>query len=510
MTTTNQRKSSNVGIGQRAIKGAIWSGVNTLLLKFASIAVMALVVRIVTPHQFGVFAVAMVVFAIVSSFGELGLSSCIARRDLDPDKIASTVSLLAIVSSLVLAIGMAVAAGPLATALGSAEAAGPIRILSIAVFLGGLFTVPGALLVREFRQRRLFMATAISFLPMNAVLVLLALNGDGATAFAWSRVVGQLISGLVMVASIERHYWPKMVLTEVVPVLKFGLPLAGANLVSYTLLNADYAIIGRFLGPSDLGIYMLAFTVASWSTSVLSSTINSVAMPAFSAMKKDSDGLRQMLGRAATVVALIAFPISAVTFVLAKDLIEVIYGSTWIEAAPILSVLVIYGGIFSFSLLLSNLLVGTGRAGVLFFVQLIWIAALLPLVAIGITHFGLLGAAYAHVVVIVVVVIPIYLWALHSSGFQVSKVLATSIARPLIAAVVAAGAAWGVASFFDASIWRILIGGLTAALVYLLGVLPVVRGLAPESVGGSLAKMVRIYDSTIGFAASRTARIRRD
>ena len=128
-------------------------------------------------------------------FGELGLSSCVARRDLDPDRVASTVALLAILSSFALAAGMALAADPLAGLLGAPEAAAPIRVLAIAVVLGGVFTVPGALLVREFRQGKVFLASAVAFVPANLVLVLMAVNGDGAMAFAWSRVVSQLVSG---------------------------------------------------------------------------------------------------------------------------------------------------------------------------------------------------------------------------------------------------------------------------------------------------------------------------
>ena len=78
---------------------------------------------------------------------------------------------------------------------------------------------------------------------------------------------------------------------------------------------------------------MLAFTVASWSTSVLSSTINSVAMPAFSALGSDPRALEQMLGRATQAVSLIAFPVGALTAALSYPLIEVVYGEAWIAAA---------------------------------------------------------------------------------------------------------------------------------------------------------------------------------
>jgi PST family polysaccharide transporter len=496
------------GLGRRAIKGALWSGVNTLLLKVSNIVIMAVVIRIVTPRDFGIFAVALVVHAVVSSIGELGLSSCISRRDLDPARVASTVAMLALVSSFALACAMALAAEPLAASLGAPEAAEPIRVLSIAVFLGGVFTVPGALLVREFRQDRVLLASVISFLPMNALLILMAIDGDGALAFAWSRVLGQLITGAVMAASVRQHYFPRLKRPEVLPVLRFGLPLAGANLLSYVLLNADYAIIANTLGPELLGIYMLAFTVASWSTSVLSSTINSVAMPAFSAMGADPRALEQMLGRATQAVSLIAFPVGALTAALSYPLIEVVYGEAWIAAAPVLSILAVYGALFSVSLLLSNLLVGTGRSGAVMVVQSVWIAALVPSVALGIHALGLVGAAYAHVAVIFCIIVPMYLWSLRAAVKSAARVLSLSMARPVCASVLAgAMALWG-SSWFTEPVGSLAAGCLAGGLTYCVLVIPLIRGLLPDQPQGRARRLVQAYDSSIGAVGKKVAAVR--
>src|SRR5664279_4408826 len=108
-------------------------------MRLATIAITAVVVRIVSPEDFGVFAVAATVFTVVSSFGELGLSSCLARREMDPDAIAPTVALIALISGAALAGLMAVSAEPLAIALGAPQADSSIRALSICVFLGGIF-----------------------------------------------------------------------------------------------------------------------------------------------------------------------------------------------------------------------------------------------------------------------------------------------------------------------------------------------------------------------------------
>ncbi|MCU1569011.1 MAG: Polysaccharide biosynthesis family protein [Pseudarthrobacter sp.] len=463
---TSPHTTEREGLGRRALHGAMWSAVNTMVMKVANIAIMVVVVRLVTPEDFGVFAVALVVHAVVSSVGELGLSSCISRRDLDPDKVAPTVSLLALVSSLILAVLMALTAEPIATALGSSGATDPVRVLSVSVFLGGVFTVPGALLVREFRQGRIFLANAASFVPMNLLLVLLAAGGNGAMAFAWSRVAGQAISGIVMSASVGRLYWPRLDPVHVLPVLRFGLPLAGANLLTYVLLNADYAIIGSSLGPEHLGIYMLAFTVASWSTSILSSTINSVAMPAFSAVGSNPQKLRALLALAGRLVALVALPIGAITMTLAGPLVDVLYGVTWRASAPVLAVLAIYGCLFSLSLLLSNLLVGTGRSKVVLVVQGISIAALVPSVSLGISAAGLVGAAYAHLAVIVAVVFPCYLLALRSSVPAAASVFVKSVIAPFAAALAVSTVATCASAAVDGSGARLIIGCVAGGAVY--------------------------------------------
>lgn len=467
-------------VERRAVRGAAWSGMNSLLMKFGNLAIMAVVVRIVSPHDFGVFAVAVVVHAVVSSFGELGLSSCISRRDLETDKVAPTVALLALVSSFILAAMTALAAEPLALALGAAEAADPIRVLSISIFLGGVFTVPGALLVREFRQSKILMASAVAFLPMNGLLILLAFNGDGAMAFAWSRVAGQLISGVVMVASVGKHYWPRLTFREVIPLLRFALPLAGANLLTYVLLNADYAIIGRSLGTEQLGIYMLAFTVASWPTSVLASTINGVAMPAFSAAGPDKVQLTEMLRNSARMVALLAFPLGMLCMVLAVPLILVVYGERWVDAAPVLSALAVYGALFSLSLLLSNLLVGIGRSGLVFAVQGVSILVLVPSVVWGVSVVGLVGAAYAHILV-VLLVLGLFLLASRKYLLSGPRVLFGATWGPLVAAVGAGVASMLSASLFGEPILSLTIGGLTGLAVYGAVASPMLWSFVPTS-----------------------------
>ena len=73
----------------------------------------------------------------------------------------------------------------------------------------------------------------------------------------------------MLIAAAPRQYRPGLSRSALSVILKFGIPLAAANLVNYILLNVDYAFVGHLLGAAELGVYVLAFTVASWPYSVL-------------------------------------------------------------------------------------------------------------------------------------------------------------------------------------------------------------------------------------------------
>lgn len=479
-------RAGRAPFGANIARGAMWSGINTLVTKLATIAVTVFVVRIVSPRDFGVFAVALVVYTVVSAFSELGLSACIARRDLNPTGMAPVVVALSMASSVSLAITMAVAAHPLAVALGAPDAEGAIRVLSLSVLFSCLTTVPTAMLTREFRQGRIFAATAVAFIPSNGLLVLLALNGDGAMAFAWSRLAGQLVAGTVLIASVRPWYWPGWDSATARRALAFGLPLAGANLLNYTLLNADYAFIGSLLGPALLGTYSLAFNVASWSTSVLGAAVNGVAMPAFSDLKHDPDRLREAVSRWLAITGIIAFPVAALTAVLAPDLIHVLYGEKWSAAAPILAVLALYGAIFVVTLVASNLLVGTGRAGWVFIIQAVWLACLLPAVGLGVSGLGVMGAAYAHVVVIALVVVPVFSSALRRAVLRPWHTAASALGLPAAGALAAAGVALVVGLVLPPGLPRLLGAGAAGSVAF---VVTAWRAVSPQLPAGLAARL---------------------
>ena len=380
-----------------------------MLLRFSSIGVMAIIARIMDPHAFGIFAVASTVFIIVSAIGEFGVSSCLARADLDIERLAPTMVSVSVITSLAVAGITVIFARPIATALGSADAAGPVRVLSITIVLAGLFATPTAQCVRDFKQDKIFLANAVSTIPSTLLLLVLAKMGSGAMAFAWSRALGQLIAGAIVVYYAPKNYPPGMTRYALSILFKFGIPLSAANFISYILQNIDYALIGRLMGTVILGTYVLAFNMASWSTTLLGGVMNGVSLPAFSRVKHDPVLLNEAIISGTRAVALIALPMCTLVIVLARPLVLLMYGPRWQEAATVLPILAVYGVISVMCLLFSSMLAALGKTRVILGVQLLWLAALAIAMWVGVRKDGIVGAATAHVVVVSLLVLPCYL-----------------------------------------------------------------------------------------------------
>ena len=466
---------------RRLGRAAVSNGVNTLVTRLGNIAIMAVVLRIVTPSQFGVFTVAITVFAMVSACMDLGVSTVLTRRDLDLDRLAPTVTAMAVGFSGTLAALLWLFAGPLAALLGAPDATAPLRVLCLALVMAGFFAVPIAQLQRDFRQQTLLRANLLAFLPSSALLVVLAWHGDGALAFAWSRVLGHLIVGLVILRALDRTYGFGWSAREVRPLLRFGLPLAGSNLLAQLLLNIDFLFVGRWAGSTELGIYAIAFNTASWSLSLLGSVINGLAVPAFSKVRADGGDLTQALRNGISAIALVAAPVAFLTMALAHPIITTLYGEQNAGAVPVLQVLALYGMVYVLTLTLANVLPAVSRTGTLFAVQVGALVALAPAILAGLHLWGIVGVGVAHIFIACLVTLPAYLAAVRrATGVRVTD-LASAIVRPLVAGAAAGSAAALVAATLGSGVLQLLCGGLAGAAVYAAATWRLVERVSPWS-----------------------------
>jgi PST family polysaccharide transporter len=446
-----------------------WSTVNTVVGRVGQLFVGIVLARLIAPSEFGVFAAALVVLSVVVSISELGVSVAIvqaADRE-EVDRIAPVVTTVSVASGAGLAALMALLAPWLAQALGAPAAAGPIRVLALSLVIAGLSATPSACIQREFRQDRKLIADTVSFVVTTVVAVVMASAGFGAWSLAWSRVVGNVVLFGFTFALAPARYRPAWDAALARRLLRFGLPLAGASIVVFAVMNVDYAVIGNILGPTQLGIYVLAFNLSGWPVGAFSSTVRAVSLPAFSELRSDPLRHQASFGRALGMLFVPVVPACVLLGVLGHPLVRFVYGARWSDAGGPLAFLAVVGASRVALELAYDFLVSAGKSDDALRLNLLWLVSLVPMLIVAAHVGGITAVAAGHVVALCLVVLPAYMKVLRGLGVTVASVVGP-ISRPLVGGALMALTALAALAVIPGDLARLVAGGTLSLLVYAL------------------------------------------
>jgi O-antigen/teichoic acid export membrane protein len=462
----------------RVRHGLRWSFIGLAASKLGTLISGIVLARLLAPSDYGVFAVALVALLLVANLNDLGLEQSLVRWSGDITGVAPTAKTVILLSSIV-QFGLLYSVAPyFSAALGAPQATGVVRLLAFGVVVNGAFAVPSALLTRAFRQDLRAAADFAGFAVSTVLTIVLAVMGLGPWSLAIGRVVGNLVNGLLHRFFARPRYGFGFNTAIAGPLMRQGLPIAGLSLLAVAALNVDNVIVGRYLGPTELGIYTLAFNISSWPVGVFSVAVWRVSVPAFAQLQEDRPRLRAAFARSFGLLMTATLPVCALLAALAQPLVSTVYGDKWAAAAAVLSVLAALGALRVGLQLMTDVLVAVGRSHVAFALQVVWLLLLIPALAFGSTK-GLVGVGVAHVLVALAVVLPLHLLALHVYGLKPAAALRQA-ARPLLFAVLAGGAAYACTLGTTGRVFALVtlaVGGCAGALVYAAGIAPKYRHL---------------------------------
>jgi PST family polysaccharide transporter len=225
----------------------------------------------------------------------------------------------------------------------------------------------------------------------------------------------------------------------------------------------------------------MAFNLSSWPVNMFSTAIEGVVLPGFARLQHDRAELRRTFLHWLMLLMLVSIPVSVVLATCAAPTIRVLYGDRWSPAAAALAGLAVLGLFRVAFHYVTDLLMAAGRGKSSLRLQAIWLAAVVPALAIGAHLDGIRGAGIAHVVVAVVIMLPLFVVAVRWLGIGLAD-LGTTLRRPLAAGLVAAALALVARSIPGGSgtrseLIRLVFVGALAVAGYALVIAPLALGL---------------------------------
>jgi O-antigen/teichoic acid export membrane protein/O-antigen ligase len=359
-----------------------------------------LVARSLGPEDRGYLALLIVISTVCAIAGTLGLPAAvtyyIAREPSQARRIASS---LAWVGTGQLAAVFVVQAAALAAVVHS----DPQRVQFAAAI--SLLLPPGILalsfgLAILQGQRRFTAYNVLRITPSTAyvggVVVVFVSNATSLVLFMalWAGV--NLIGGVIALIFALRGL-PEYVEDDAAPsrlqMLRFGLKAFLGSLSPVDVVRLDQAVVGLFLTPVALGLYVVAQALANLPR-VVATSIGFVAYPQVAAERDRASARRAMwrffflgLGLSAVVVGVLEL--------MAGELITLFFGEEFTEATAIAQILLLASLFMAGRRVLTDGINGIGHPGYGTIAELTSWIFLLPGVAILLPWLGAEGVALA-------------------------------------------------------------------------------------------------------------------
>ncbi len=323
----------------RSVRGGVaslFAQTGKLVLQVGATAILA---RLLSPRDYGIFGMAAVVTGFLGLFHDMGLSvATIQREEITHREVTALFWLNA-------AVGLAIALAALALAPAVAwffdePRLGPVvAALAIAFVLGGAAVQHQALLRRQMRFGRIALLETAAMLLGTAAGVWAAAAG----LRYWSLVVMQLVTSLAtLLLSLLLCGWlpgrPRRG-AHVRELLRFGAHLMGFNAVNYLGKSVDPALLGWRWGPVPVGTYGNARKLMQLPITQVSAPVGQVALPALARITDDPARYRAAYLRLVEKLLIVSMPGIAYLIAVSDWLVALLLGPQWTECAALFAIL---------------------------------------------------------------------------------------------------------------------------------------------------------------------------
>jgi O-antigen/teichoic acid export membrane protein len=414
---------------QQVVSGIGWKLATQLVVQGTRTVVGVLLARLLSPHEYGVAAMALMFVSVATIFTDLSLGVALISRRTISESDRSTAFWTTVAVGVVCTAG-GIAAAPLVGRLFSTPAVAPLfTAASFVVLLTSISATQNALLTREMQFRSLQLREMSGAVIGGVVGVALAVAGFG----AWALVVQVLAAETVALLLVWRFssWRPQAVYSShsLRKLGSFAAKTSGARVLGYVNLNADNFLIAKFLGAASLGVYTVAYNAMFAPLSRIATPIQQVLFPAFARMVEDPPRVGAAWLRGNRLVAAVSVPAFVGLVVVAPDFVTGVLGERWHRAIPVLQLLCIAGLSQSLQSLNHSVLQALDRTGVLLAFMIFSTTVTVASFVIGL-HWGVVGVA-AGFAAARTIVLPIFSTIVCRVAQMNTLVFARSIWLPL-------------------------------------------------------------------------------
>lgn len=414
-----------------------------------SVATGMWLARLLTPTDFGVFAMVATLTGLVDTARGFGLGPALVHTAEWNAALAVRVSRLCLIGSAVLAALVLLAAVPLAHFYNEPRVVAVTLVVSVGVFFAGVPAVWEARLVRLLRFGPIARAETLALLLSVATALLFALQGAG----YWA-LVAQYVVFLTMRAALLRlgSGWSELIAQQraaaaerIEPrtgsesmrsLIAYGRHYTLAQFITFAGRGVDRIVVGASAGPAVLGLYENAHRWSMFAVGQVVDPLYQVMLATLNRARRHGTALGAAVARVFLPPMSVVLPALAYLAIETDVVVRVLLGDQWDAAVPFLRVLCGAAAASSVLKLTRVVHLVTGATSRQLRFAVARSAVMLAAALLGM-HWGAMGVAWGILIAAWLLAVASLWYSTIDTSIAVRD-LVRGMARPFVAAMLAA------------------------------------------------------------------------
>lgn len=381
-----------------AIKGITWLGALRVSARLFTVIRTAILARILTPGDFGLFGIATIALSLLEVITETGVNIVLIQEKANIDKYINSAWIASIIRGVIIAFLILVLAPIISVFFNSPESLNLLLLASLVPLIRGFINPSVVKFQKEMKFNLEFIYSLLSFFVFSTTAIIIALITKDAISFILALIASALFE--MLVSNIFVKPSPRFELRKeyLLKLVHRGKWLTATGVASYLYQSIDNIAIGRLLGTSSLGLYDVLYRISLLPLTEITDVIGKATFPVYVKISDDLSRLRRAYLRSVFLIFVLSAGVGLFLFLFPEIIISVVLGEKWLAGAPVLKVLSILGVLRALYVSIIHPLYALEKQSLVTVVSLFGLMILALVIIPFIMFWGIVGAAYAALV----------------------------------------------------------------------------------------------------------------
>jgi len=372
-------------LSKRVVRGGIWVFALRIANRSLGFIRTIILARLLAPHDFGLFGIAMLAIATLETFSQTGFQAALVQKKKNVEPYLDTAWTISAIRGIILFLILFSSAPLIANFFDSAQAALVIRVIAVSTLLSGFRNIGILFFKKELQFNKQFIYEFSGTLVDITVAISLAFILRNVWALVWGGLAANFVR--VFMSYIIHPYRPRIKFEKekFQELFAFGKWVLGSSILVFLITQGDDIFVGKMLGVTALGFYQMAYLISNLPATEITHVISQVTFPAYSKLQDDLPKLKDAFLKVLQLTAFISVPLTAGIFILAPEFTKIFLGDKWMPMVPAIQILVLAGLVRSIAATSGYVFYAVGRTKIdtiLQIIRLIVLAALIYPLAI--------------------------------------------------------------------------------------------------------------------------------